>query len=65
MIAGDALFVEGDKLVPAPAFINADTPMALASIKKLLNRDIANVIAYHGGLFQDAPNRRLAEMVQI
>ncbi len=64
LIAGDALFVEGGSLVPAPPFINADTPMALASIKKFTHCDIANVIAYHGGLFQDDPNRRLAEITQ-
>lgn len=62
LVAGDALFVEGGNLVPAPAFINADTSMALASLKKLTRCDISNVIAYHGGLFQNNPNRRLAEI---
>lgn len=64
LIAGDLLFVENGKLAPAPSFINADTPMALASIEKISGYDIANVIAYHGGLFQDAPNRRLKEIAQ-
>ena len=63
LIAGDSLFVEGGKLAPAPAFINADTPLALQSLIKLTRVDIANVIAYHGGLFQDSPNARLAEIV--
>jgi glyoxylase-like metal-dependent hydrolase (beta-lactamase superfamily II) len=63
LIAGDALFVDGGKLGPAPPFINADTGMAMASIKKLSDHDIANVIAYHGGLFRDDPNRRLKEIV--
>jgi glyoxylase-like metal-dependent hydrolase (beta-lactamase superfamily II) len=62
LIAGDALFVEGGKLAPAPPFINADTPMALASLKKLTRYDIANIICYHGGLFRDDCNRRLAEL---
>jgi glyoxylase-like metal-dependent hydrolase (beta-lactamase superfamily II) len=62
LIAGDALFVEGGNLGPAPSFINADTPLALASLKKLAACDIANVIAYHGGLFRNDPNRRIAEI---
>lgn len=62
LIAGDSLFVDGGKLAPAPAFINADTPMALSSLKKLLRCDVASIIAYHGGIFQDSPNERLAEI---
>jgi len=63
LIAGDALFVDNGKLVPAPAFINADSSGALASLKKLTAFDIANVIAYHGGLFGDDPNGRISEIV--
>jgi hypothetical protein len=54
--------VDGGKLGPAPAFINADTPLALQSLKKLARCDVASVIAYHGGLFQDNLNARLAEI---
>jgi glyoxylase-like metal-dependent hydrolase (beta-lactamase superfamily II) len=64
LIAGDALFVDGRNLGPAPSFIHADVRMAMASIKKLTDYDIANVIAYHGGLFQDDPNKRLKEIVE-
>jgi glyoxylase-like metal-dependent hydrolase (beta-lactamase superfamily II) len=64
LIAGDALFVEGGNLVPAPAFINADPSLALASLEKLTRYDIAGIIAYHGGLFRDNPNGRLAEIVR-
>jgi glyoxylase-like metal-dependent hydrolase (beta-lactamase superfamily II) len=63
LIAGDALFVEGNNLGPAPAFINADIPLALSSLKKLARCDVARVIAYHGGLFQNSPNTRIAEIV--
>jgi glyoxylase-like metal-dependent hydrolase (beta-lactamase superfamily II) len=63
LIAGDALFVDNGKLVPAPAFINADSSGALASLKKLTAHDIAHVIAYHGGLFGDNPNGRISEIV--
>ena len=62
LIAGDLLFVENGKLAPAPSFINADTSMAMASIEKISAYDIGNVIAYHGGLFQDDPNQRLKEI---
>jgi glyoxylase-like metal-dependent hydrolase (beta-lactamase superfamily II) len=64
LIAGDALFVENNTLAPAPPFINADAPLAIASLKKLARYDIANVIAYHGGLFQSDPNKRLAEIIR-
>jgi len=63
LIVGDALFVDGGNLGPAPSFINADTPLALASLKKLTHCDIANVIAYHGGLFQDNPNQKLEQIL--
>ena len=62
LIAGDALFVEKGNLAPAPSFINADNPLAMDSIKKLTKIDIKNVIAYHGGLFRDDPNRSIAEI---
>ena len=64
LIAGDALFVENGNLAPAPSFINADPAMALASLQKLTRCDIANIIAYHGGLFRDDPNRRLADLIR-
>ncbi len=35
------------------------------SIKKLLDYDIANIIAYLGGLFQEDPNTRLAAIAQL
>jgi glyoxylase-like metal-dependent hydrolase (beta-lactamase superfamily II) len=62
LIAGDSLFVDDGKLVAAPSFINADTPAALLSLKKLTRCDVASVIAYHGGLFQKDPNARIAEI---
>jgi glyoxylase-like metal-dependent hydrolase (beta-lactamase superfamily II) len=63
LIAGDSLFIEEGRLAAAPAFINADAPLALSSLKRLTQCDIANVIAYHGGLFQDSPNTKIAEIV--
>ncbi len=62
LIAGDSLFVDGDTLTPAPAFINADATLAISSLKKLTQFDVARVIAYHGGLFQASPNARITEI---
>ncbi len=64
LIAGDAVFVQEARLVPAPSFINADSSMALSSLKALARYDVENIIAYHGGLFQQDCNRRLAEIIQ-
>jgi glyoxylase-like metal-dependent hydrolase (beta-lactamase superfamily II) len=63
LIAGDAIFIEEGRLSPAPAFINADPPLALSSLKRLTQCDIANVIAYHGGLLTDSPNEKIAEIL--
>lgn len=65
LVTGDALFVENGNLVPAPPFFNADTPTALASLKKLTRYDIDTVISYHGGLYRNAPNRRIAEIAAV
>jgi len=62
LIAGDALFVEEGKLVPAPSFINADSEMAHESLKKLSRYDVSYIITYHGGLFRENCNERLAEI---
>lgn len=62
LIAGDALFVEGGLLVPAPGFTNLDPDLAARSLKKLTRYDIETVICYHGGLFKDGANRRIAEL---
>lgn len=62
LIAGDSLFVTDGLLVPAPQFINHDSETALKSLEKLTPYDIETVICYHGGLYQDNPNRRIAEL---
>ncbi|MHB8917724.1 MAG: hypothetical protein ACYC4H_06845 [Desulfocucumaceae bacterium] len=48
--------------MPAPPFTNLDTGAALKSLKKLTRYDIETVICYHGGLYKDSPNRRIAEL---
>lgn len=62
LIAGDALnVVEGCLVGPNPLF-TPDLAAARDSLKKLAAYDIENVICYHGGLFNGAPNRRIAEI---
>jgi glyoxylase-like metal-dependent hydrolase (beta-lactamase superfamily II) len=64
LIAGDALNVVNGQLVgPAPQF-TFDMDMALNSLKKLAKYDIEKVICYHGGLFTDHANQRIAELAK-
>ena len=64
LIAGDTLRVDnGDLVRPSPS-LNADETLCLESLKKLAQFDLASVICYHGGLFQNNPNRRLAALVK-
>lgn len=62
LITGDALVVAGGQLLgPQPHFtFNMD--LAVESLKKLTQYDIENVICYHGGLYKNEPNRRIAEL---
>jgi hypothetical protein len=62
LVAVDFLFVGGDTLGRVSTFINADTTMALASLKKLSQCDVAKVNGYHSGLFRNLPNARIAEI---
>jgi glyoxylase-like metal-dependent hydrolase (beta-lactamase superfamily II) len=62
LIAGDALVaVDGELRGPNPqATYDLDT--ALQSLKKLTEYDIETVICYHGGVYGDSANERLAEL---
>lgn len=62
LISGDTMVVEDGLLVPAPQFTNLDTGLAAQSLKKLTRYDIETVICYHGGIYQDSANRRIAEL---
>lgn len=64
LIAGDALGVEGEKLMPSPAFINFDNALYLGSLKKLAHYDIETVLCYHGGLYSDNVNQRIKELAE-
>lgn len=64
LISGDALRVEEGVLIPAPRYINFDHDLAVKSLKKLTRYDIEAVICYHGGLYREHPNRRLAALAR-
>jgi len=65
LITGDALFGAGRLLAHAPVHFNFDNALAIKSLKKLTQYDIETVICYHGGLYQDNPNRRIAELATV
>jgi glyoxylase-like metal-dependent hydrolase (beta-lactamase superfamily II) len=65
LVAGDELSVDNaGGLAPGLASNNFDTPMAIKSMKKLTQYDILTVICYHGGLFKDHCNERIAALAQ-
>ncbi len=64
LIAGDALEVEGEALVTAPLSTNYDMALCRESLKKLAQYEIASVICYHGGLFDDHPNQHIAALAR-
>lgn len=62
LIAGDALVVTDGMLQGPNPQATPDMERALQSIKKFTNFDIEQVICYHGGLYKDNVNQRLAEL---
>lgn len=62
LIAGDIFGVEEGLLVKAPPYINFDVDLSIKSIKKLMEYDIETVVCYHGGLYSDNVNQRIAEL---
>jgi glyoxylase-like metal-dependent hydrolase (beta-lactamase superfamily II) len=62
LISGDALVaVDGELRGPNPRATH-DMDSALKSLKKLTQYDIETVICYHGGIYRDGANERLAEL---
>jgi glyoxylase-like metal-dependent hydrolase (beta-lactamase superfamily II) len=62
LIAGDALIIQDGQLCSADPVTTLDLPMAHASIQKLAAFDIQSIICYHGGIFRENVNKRLAEL---
>ena len=64
LIAGDAMnIIEGQLTGPNKQTMNEeDAKIALNSLKKFTEYEIENVITYHGGLFNDKPNKKIKEL---
>jgi glyoxylase-like metal-dependent hydrolase (beta-lactamase superfamily II) len=63
LVTGDALVAaDGELLGPNPQAAY-DMDMALKSLKKLTQYDIETVVCYHGGVYRNGANKRLAELV--
>lgn len=63
LVAGDILQVREGTLVKAPESSNFDEVLNAESLKKIAPYDIETVICYHGGIFKDEPNKRIAELI--
>lgn len=64
LIAGDLLnIMDGNLVGPNPEH-TPDMKTALKSLKKLTSYDIQKVITFHGGLFTENPNQRIAELAK-
>lgn len=64
LIAGDFFNVEDGVLVKSPRYFCLDKAQYENSLKKLATYDVERVICYHGGLYKDDPNSRIAELAQ-
>jgi glyoxylase-like metal-dependent hydrolase (beta-lactamase superfamily II) len=65
LIAGDALVViDGALRGPNPQMAY-DTDAATKSLEKLTGCDVKTVICYHGGVYTEAVNERLAELANL
>ncbi|OCT14421.1 hydrolase [Paenibacillus pectinilyticus] len=63
LIAADSMVVTDGVLEgPIPAYCS-DYPLALASLQKYTEFDIENILCYHGGLFTNHVNQRIAEII--
>jgi glyoxylase-like metal-dependent hydrolase (beta-lactamase superfamily II) len=62
LVTGDALVAaDGELLGPNPQ-ATSDLDLALKSLKKLTQYDIETVVCYHGGVYKNNANQRLAEL---
>lgn len=62
LIAGDILAVSDGLLVRGNQVYNFDNQENNRSIQKLMKYDIETVICYHGGMYNDNVNKRIAKL---
>ena len=64
LIAGDLLNInDGDLVGPNPEH-TPDMDSAVESLQKLTQYDIEKIITYHGGLYTENPNQKIAELIK-
>jgi glyoxylase-like metal-dependent hydrolase (beta-lactamase superfamily II) len=62
LVAGDAMVVaEGELRGPNPRSAH-DIDTAVKSLQKLMRYNIETVVCYHGGVYKDSANKRIAEL---
>jgi glyoxylase-like metal-dependent hydrolase (beta-lactamase superfamily II) len=62
LIAGDLLnIIDGELVGPNPQH-TPNMDLALKSLQKLTQYDIERVITYHGGLYTENPNQKIADL---
>jgi glyoxylase-like metal-dependent hydrolase (beta-lactamase superfamily II) len=65
LIAGDTLGVlDGELAGPVPEH-TPDMDLAKESLQKFTQYDIEKVITYHGGLYTENPNQKIAELAKV
>ncbi|MGZ4164245.1 MAG: MBL fold metallo-hydrolase, partial [Tumebacillaceae bacterium] len=62
LIAGDALIVEDGQFKISDPRYTFDVEESIRSAKKLTAYDIETVICYHGGIYRENVNQRIAEL---
>lgn len=62
LIAGDIFCVSDGMLLKGNQDFNFDNELIVRSIQKLMKYDIKTVICYHGGIYNDNVNKRIAEL---
>ncbi len=65
LVTGDALNVVNGKLIGPKLEYTFNMAQAMESLKKLTKYDVQKVICYHGGVFTDNPNERIAEIANL
>lgn len=62
LIAGDIFCIKDGMLCRQNQDLNFDNELNEKSIQKLMKYDIETVICYHGGMYNDNVNKRIAEL---
>ena len=65
LIAGDIFAVNDGLLLRGNQDYNFDNEENMKSIQKLMKYDIETVICYHGGMYKDNVNKRIAELANV